>query len=320
MPYDNEYNREIARQINERDQQYINHQTHQTGGFLPFLPMIASALLPSAISGISNLIRGRGRRHDGMMPYKNCSCSGGSRLGRPSGNAINGNLSNGGGRSGGAGATLNVPPNIPSNTNLLENSSGATARRMALELNGAGRSGGAVLNKGGRPRLSKAKKLENKKIEKCLMPKRNKMSGGVGALRSPRTIGGAMETPITLPSTVALSRIRSPTNYQKAVRHNVYKSEAPKSRLLFKQEMQGVQQGSGRSGGATINKGGRPRLSKAKKMKLKSVEQCLTSGKGRSGGGRSGGASRWIDFVKEYRSQNPHLSYKEAMMEAKKHY
>ena len=31
-------------------------------------------------------------------------------------------------------------------------------------------------------------------------------------------------------------------------------------------------------------------------------------------------ANKWIMFLKDYRKKNPNLSYKEAMMEAKKHY
>jgi hypothetical protein len=125
---------------------------------------------------------------------------------------------------------------------------------------GSGRSAGAKLNKGGRPRLSKAKKAEKKQLEMC-----NRKSGG-GVFADNFWKGFKMP-------------------YEFAYEH-VVKPVLPvvKEELInmLKEKARGAFRGLGKSAGAKLQTGGRPRLSKAKKAEKKALQICQMKGSGRS--------------------------------------
>jgi hypothetical protein len=279
MPYDNEYNREISKQITANLEKQIKFENSNSlsggglqGGFLPFLPMIASALLPHAVGAIGKLITGSGRRKmrhsnsysssrssspEGMKSY-----TGGSRLGNPvyigypKGHSLSSGIKfEGGGKSGGVGKMPESRLTQPVSTRLF-NSNAGKARRLDIELNGAGRH----------------IRHNVYEVANSRMPKKGKgKSGGVGKS------GGA--------------------ELSDDVERQIGGS------LLYPQQMTG-QYGGGKSGGEGVNypqSKGKPRLGN------------VVSGKG-----KSGGASKWIEFVKKVRAENPSMSYKEAMVEASK--
>lgn len=276
MPYDNEYNREISKQITANLEKQIKFENSNSlsggglqGGFLPFLPMVASALLPHAVGAIGKLITGSGRRQMSHSNTRSCSpegmksYTGGSRLGNPAyigypkGHSLSSGIKfEGGGKSGGVGKSGGALGKMPESrltqpvSTRLFNSNAGKARRLDMELNGAGRH----------------IRHNVYEVANSRMPKRGKGKSGGAELSDDveREIGG--------------------------------------SKLMFPQQMTG-QYGGGKSGAGVLNypSKGKPRLGNVK-----------------GGVGKSGGVSKWIEFVKKVRAENPSMSYKEAMVEASK--
>ena len=154
------------------------------------------------------------------------------------------------------------------------------AEKKALEkcMMGAGRSAGAKLNTGGRPRLSKAKKAEKKALEQCM----NRKSGA--GFREDFIKG------VKMPYEYAYNKVLKPTyeNVLKPAYKEIIEPAIPaiKAEIMKKLREKAQEaivsriQGLGRSAGAKLQTGGRPRLSKAKKAEKKALQSCM-SGKGK---------------------------------------
>ena len=132
---------------------------------------------------------------------------------------------------------------------------------------GSGRSAGAKLNTGGRPRLSKAKKAEKKALEMCM----NKKSGS--------GLAEDFYKGLKMPYEYAYKNVVKPI-YKEIVEPVL---PAIKQELINKlrEKAQNAIRGLGRSAGAKLNTGGRPRLSKAKKAEKMALKSCM-SGKGKN--------------------------------------
>lgn len=130
---------------------------------------------------------------------------------------------------------------------------------------GNGRSGASRLRTGGRPRLSKAKKAEKKALEVC-----NRKSGA-----------GVFDIYKDLKSTAEQALRTVKPAYENVIKP-VYNIVAPVIRKELEEQLREAVRNAvsakGRSAGSKLNKGGRPKLSKAKKADKMALKSCMSGG------------------------------------------